>query len=168
MHSVMTTLHRVQYWLEHYTHTAYFSPPPACHWERKSNGETPKISIKILYEYGSWSKGLGWQKESDRSNERVEKWNTEKRNPYLVPEKEIRLTELKLFNVELLHERKSHHIEARKNPTPPYKWGKGGKRVRHCQGVLSVFISCLFLSSVFRVMIQSHSEQLWQAVSMGF
>lgn len=64
---------------------------------------------------------------------RREKWKAEKRNPYLVPEKEIRLTELKLFNVELLHERKSHHIEARENPTPPCKWEKNGKRVRLCQ-----------------------------------
>lgn len=39
--------------------------------------------------------------------------------PYLVPEKEIGLTELKLLYVKFLHEGKSHDVEAREDPTSP-------------------------------------------------
>lgn len=38
---------------------------------------------------------------------------------YLIPEKEIGLTELKLFYIKLLHKWKSHDIEAREDPTSP-------------------------------------------------
>lgn len=50
---------------------------------------------------------------------------------HLVPEKEIRLAELKLLYVKRLHERKSHDVEAREDPTSPW-WqteGKGGDLV---------------------------------------
>ena len=38
---------------------------------------------------------------------------------YLVPEEEVGLTELKLFDVELFHEGKAHDVEAREDPTSP-------------------------------------------------
>lgn len=43
------------------------------------------------------------------------------RTSHLVPEEEIRLTELKLLNVELLHEWEPHDVEAREDPTPPWR-----------------------------------------------
>lgn len=48
--------------------------------------------------------------------------------PHLVPEKEIGLTKLKLLYVKLLHERKSHDVEAREDPTSPYRLKKGKER----------------------------------------
>lgn len=51
---------------------------------------------------------------------------------YLVPEKQIGLTKLKLLYVKLLHERKSHDIEAREDPTSPY-WKKAKKILRYIQ-----------------------------------
>lgn len=39
---------------------------------------------------------------------------------YLVPEKEIGLTKLKLLYVKLLHEGKPHDVEAREDPTSPW------------------------------------------------
>lgn len=36
---------------------------------------------------------------------------------YLVPEKQVSLTELELFNVVFFHERHPHHVQTRENPT---------------------------------------------------
>lgn len=50
---------------------------------------------------------------------------------YLVPEKEVRLTKLKLLYVEGFHERKSHDIEAWEDPASSWwqKEEKGGDLV---------------------------------------
>jgi len=47
---------------------------------------------------------------------------------YLVPEKKIGLTKLKLLDVMFRHEGKAHDVETWEDPTSPYEWREGRDR----------------------------------------